>query len=243
MAIQGCPAGSGDDTVALGAGTFLLAPVGGGTEDGNNLGDLDTGPLTSLTVVGAGVGATVIDAQRSDRILDVPAGSRLTVRDLTLRNGLADPGNSGGAIRSFGALTVTRVAFEGNTAGDGVPAADFFDEDPSPPGQGGAIYSGGPATPSLLVSDATFTANTAGTGYRGTSFTNGNMERLQGGSVGGGGGAIDVAAGAADISGLTFSANAAGRGGPQREPPVGFAGNGPGGSGGARLSRTARSRS
>ncbi|HET6691046.1 MAG TPA: choice-of-anchor Q domain-containing protein [Miltoncostaeaceae bacterium] len=233
MPVQGCPAGSGEDTVALGSGTFLIAPSGGGTEDGNASGDLDTGPLTTLTVTGAGPGVTVIDAQRADRIFDVPAGSRLTLRAMTLRNGLADPGNSGGAVRNFGALAVTRVAFEGNTAGDGVPPADYADDEVSPPGQGGAISSGGTASPSLLVSDSTFTGNTAGTGYRGTSFTNGNMGRSRQGSAGGHGGAIDVAAGTADISGSTFTGNAAGRGGPQREPTTSFAGNGDGGSGGA----------
>ena len=105
-----------------------------------------------------------------------------------------------------------------NTAGEGVPPADYADEEPSPPGAGGAIYSGGTATPSLLVSDSTFTANLAGTGYRGTSFTNGNSTRTRGGSRGGTGGAIDVAAGSADISGSTFSANAAGRGGRSASP-------------------------
>lgn len=233
QAVQGCPQGAGDDTIVLGPGTFVIAPAGGGTEDGNNSGDFDTGPLTTLTVSGAGAGTTVIDAQRSDRIFDVPAGSRLTLRDMTLRNGQADPGHSGGAIRNFGALSVSRVAFEANTAGEGIPPADYVDNEPSPPGDGGAVYSGGTAAPSLLVSDATFTGNVAGTGYRGTSFTSGNMGRSRGASVGGTGGAIDVSAGSADISGTTFSANAAGRGGPQREPATAFAGNGTGGSGGA----------
>ncbi len=53
LAVQGCPAGSGDDVVQLEAKEYRLAPGGAG-EDGNDSGDLDTGPFSTLRLVGRG---------------------------------------------------------------------------------------------------------------------------------------------------------------------------------------------
>src|SRR5689334_6861016 len=61
-----CPAGQFADTIVLPAGTFTLAIAGTG-EDANASGDLDV--LSALTLVGAGAGATTIDADGKDRVL------------------------------------------------------------------------------------------------------------------------------------------------------------------------------
>ena len=53
-AVQGCPAGSGADTVALPAGAFTLSTVGY-NEDLGFAGDLDVGG-PPIRVVGAGLG-------------------------------------------------------------------------------------------------------------------------------------------------------------------------------------------
>jgi CSLREA domain-containing protein len=54
---QGCAAGSGDDVVQLEAADYRLA-AGGGGEDGNETGDLDTGPFSVVRIAGRGMNAT-----------------------------------------------------------------------------------------------------------------------------------------------------------------------------------------
>jgi len=86
MPVTGCPAGSPDgvDTLALDATTYVLALPGSG-EDGNETGDLDTGPAHAMRISGRGTAATVIDAKGVDRVFDVLATADLTLEDLTIR--------------------------------------------------------------------------------------------------------------------------------------------------------------
>ena len=86
------------DVIILGSGTFLehglMIPVG-------------------LTISGAGQGVSIMDAQGQDRhfLVDAPGGS-VTIKDMTLTNGTADPADAGGggAVRvSAGTLEVVRT--------------------------------------------------------------------------------------------------------------------------------------
>ena len=144
--LDACAPGTlGEDTVALGPGTYDLEPGASGPEDGNESGDLDTGPLNAIRVVGQGPGVTVIDGLRGDRVFDVFPNSSLALEGVTVRRGRSGAGGPGGAVRNQGTLTVVRSAFEDNAAGAG-------SEDLEQGGSGGAIWSGGPANPSVLIS-------------------------------------------------------------------------------------------
>src|SRR5471032_3161157 len=87
-----CAAGnSSSDTIIIPAGTYTLT-LAGADEDNNATGDLDIG--ASVTIQGAGMGATVIDASgvatTPDRVFDRPVtGISVTLRDLTIDNGHA----------------------------------------------------------------------------------------------------------------------------------------------------------
>jgi CSLREA domain-containing protein len=59
-------ADSGANTIVLPAGRYVLSLTGAG-EDNNLTGDLDV--RAPVTIVGAGAGASVIDANRIDRVL------------------------------------------------------------------------------------------------------------------------------------------------------------------------------
>ncbi len=204
---QGCPAGdaAGTDSILLDARDYVLSLAGSG--EGTNLtGDLDTG-VQSLRIVGRGAGITALDANRIDRAFDVVEGASLALADLTVRNGLTptgDPGEEGGGVRSQGSLSVLRVAFVANVAGDGSSGAVVGGG-----GSGGAISSrpGNSGAPSLTVSDSSFIGNRAGNGGDYTAAGSSN------GGVGGRGGALEIQAGLASISGTTFSGNSAGEGG------------------------------
>jgi CSLREA domain-containing protein len=204
---QGCPAGdaAGTDSILLDARDYVLSLAGSG-EGANLTGDLDTG-VQSLRIVGRGAGVTALDANRIDRAFDVVEGASLALADLTVRNGLTptgDPGEEGGGVRSQGSLSVLRVAFVANVAGDGSSGAIVGGG-----GSGGAISSrpGNSGVPNLTVSDSSFIGNRAGNGGDYTAAGSSN------GGVGGRGGALEIQAGLASISGTTFSGNSAGEGG------------------------------
>src|SRR3954470_12349126 len=135
-----CAAGDLADTISLPAGTFTLA-IAGADEQALS-GDLDL--LAPVTIVGSGLGATIIDGNHIDRILDVKTGVAVNLSGLTITNGKAAdsaPGgddlhggdgnglsatggdafhaDDGGGIRSFGGLVITDCAIVDNRAGSG----------------------------------------------------------------------------------------------------------------------------
>ena len=124
-----------------------------GTDDTAELGDLDITDEVSIT--GKSQAETIIDAGGTDRIFQVLTNGitlspsnpgKLTLENLTLRNGSS---GSGGAIAVTGILNVKNVAFFGNTASD----------------SGGAIYAPDSLNiNSINLSDSTFEKNTAGFG-------------------------------------------------------------------------------
>jgi CSLREA domain-containing protein len=225
-----CVAGSpGEDVIQLEAGTYALA-AGGADEDANEAGDLDTGPTSALRVVGRGTTATVI-AAAGNRAFDVFPGASLGLSDLTIRDAAAPHGGSGGAVRNKGALTVLRVAFINDAAGDGAPQTSFGGEPAEDGGGGGAIQSEG----QLQVSDALFSATRAGDGAPGGHFVNPanpNNTIDSGPRRGGSGGAILITGGSAAIANSTFVGSRAGDG-KDRPPDVSYAPGGSGGHGGA----------
>src|SRR4051794_36417755 len=120
-------ADAGDNTIALGTGSFGLTR--NGTDDTNVNGDLDvTGSTTTLTISGGGPSATTITAAGllvKDRVLHIVSGPTVTVRDLTITGGHAPDattaggsGTGGGGIFTQMALTVMDAVLTGNRAGN-----------------------------------------------------------------------------------------------------------------------------
>ena len=89
-AFHDCPAGSGADTVLLGADlpepAVLTLAIAGRDEDGALSGDLD---LDGQLIVRA-AHQTVVDGGGLDRVFEILPGARVTISGLTVRNG--DPG-------------------------------------------------------------------------------------------------------------------------------------------------------
>lgn len=211
----GCASGTaGPDTVVLAAGTYTIGLPG--YEDGNQSGDLDVGLAQDLRVLGAGPGATTIDAGGLDRVFDVPVTTVLFLEGLTLRNGRPEAGGFGGAVRNAGRLVVRRVTFADNRSGLAMPAAGGGPGETGP--GGGAISTSGGAA-ELIVQESTFEGNRSSNGGLGDT-----------GGRGGDGGAILVLGGTATVHASTFSANLAGNGGPAGG---GTAAGGQGSTGGA----------
>ncbi len=153
-----CVPGSGDDTIKLDAGHYVLS-VGPAGENLNSGGDLDID--SSLAIDGAGALKTTIDAQHIDRVIQVlGASNAVTIKGLTITGGLtasglgppdatggnakaddASDGDDGGGIFSDGPLTIEDSIITGNLAGDGGPGGNAIGGAGS--GNGGA---GGSAT-------------------------------------------------------------------------------------------------
>lgn len=116
-----CPAGTGDDTITLPAGSYNLSIVGAG-EDINGTGDLDI--QGNLTINGIGSANTIIDGGGLDRVFQVSSGVTVEISGVTIRNG--DGGNDpgGGGILNDGTVTLTNSRVSGNTvdvaAGGGI---------------------------------------------------------------------------------------------------------------------------
>jgi CSLREA domain-containing protein len=100
--------------------TLTIAPSGNpGTESD---GDLDiTG---SMSIVGGGAEATIVDGGALDGLFDIDltTGEEVTISGLTVRNGLPPSHAGGGIFARGGAVTVSKCRITGNTttgAGDG----------------------------------------------------------------------------------------------------------------------------
>ncbi|RIL04694.1 MAG: hypothetical protein DCC71_13110 [Proteobacteria bacterium] len=103
-AIQEANRNGEDDDIELLAGTYALAIPGRGEDEGAT-GDLDVGEGgRTITIRGAGVGWTVVDALALDRVFHAAPESRLEIEQLSIRGGSEptwpDPGRpaAGGAI-------------------------------------------------------------------------------------------------------------------------------------------------
>lgn len=123
--VDACPAGSGDDTITLSAGTYQLNIAGAG-ENGNATGDLDIFATASavtrtLVIQGNSAATTIVDGNQLDRVFHLIANAparedRLVLRDLTVRNGrlpAATPAGGAGLL-SWGRLELYNVIVENN---------------------------------------------------------------------------------------------------------------------------------
>lgn len=162
------------DTVNLPAGLFTLSLAGLG-EDAAATGDLDI--QAPLTIVGAGMTSTIIDAAGIDRVFEVrPGDADLTLDSLTVRGGSAVTSGSalGAGVFHWGRnLWLTRVRVTGNVANAGaglvvaygsvaiVQESMFDDNEALDAGitnpQGPAIRAEG----TLSLASSTVTGNTA----------------------------------------------------------------------------------
>ena len=160
-AIGGCPAGSGADIIVVPAGTYRLTRLGA-QEQQAVTGDLDI--LQSLTINGAGSGATILDGNGTERVLDVFTPAVVSVNDVAIQNGHPAAGRTGGAIVVLenASLTLSRSILRNNRTSDG----------PDKINDGGAIYNQGTVT---LIS-TTVTNNVAG-GNEGSGGESGTRAR------------------------------------------------------------------
>src|SRR5262245_29482810 len=158
-----------DDTVYLPPGRYQLAmPNITGQDDLGFTGDLDlTEAGRTVTVVGAGAAATVIDGGGLDRVFHVLPHVTLVLAGLDLAGGQATddgtPGAAprttaalGGAILNAGQIRVYECWFEFNRTESG----GNFD------GLGGAVYNHGTAD----LTDCLFTDNFAAGGPQGSGL-------------------------------------------------------------------------
>jgi hypothetical protein len=126
----------------------------------------------NLTLVGAGTGQSVLNGNHAVHVLDTAAGVEVTLRDLTIANGLAADAASlrrGGGIHNQGTLRLAGVAVIGSSAKD----------------YGGGIFNAVGATMTLLAGstvggDSADEANTANRG--GGIYNNGGAVTLSDGS-------------------------------------------------------------
>ena len=201
------PGAPGEDVVQLEAGEYRLSA----SSQDQFGGDLDLVGSNSVRIAGRGMGVTGIAAV-ADRVAQVDTGASLGLNDLTVRDGLAGSGGDGGAIQNRGTLTVLRVGFVNNAAGDGQPGTSFGDPSGQPGGGGGAIWSSG----QLQVASSVFQSNRAARGADARHFinpANPNNTIDAGATSGGSGGAILVSGGTAAITASTFTGSRAGGGG------------------------------
>jgi len=137
----------GGATINLNPGTYTLTiPPDGALPSAAN-GDLDI--YGELTIDGGGADKTIVDGGGIARVFAMQVASRVTLSDLTVRNGQGLPGDDGGGIWNSGNLTLETVTVSGNTTrADATLSADA---------PGGGIFN----TATLQLRNSTITGNTA----------------------------------------------------------------------------------
>jgi CSLREA domain-containing protein len=149
LAIGGCPAGSGADTITVPPGTYVLgisniAPVT--DEQNTGTGDLDI--QADVTIVGSGARSTIVDGNGGaigDRVFDIRGPvPNVSFVDITIRGGNEPSGAAGGGgVLNEGKATFTSTVISGNATGSG----------------GGGVSNGTGATSTFV--DSTVTGNVA----------------------------------------------------------------------------------
>lgn len=217
-----CPAGNGNDTIVLPAGTYTLTRSGS-REDQGETGDLDL--RATVTIRGDGPKQTIIRADNlGDRVLHLHEGAQVTIQGISITDGRAPAGSDGadgadggGVYNDRGSLTCINCVIRNHFAGDGGYGAAQAGYG----GRGGGVYN---LRGSLTLVNTLVSNNHAGAGgpSRGT------------GGTGGSGGGIANNAGTVTIINSTISENAAGHGGCHAD---GCRTGGDGGSGGGILNK------
>jgi hypothetical protein len=190
--VGGCLAGSsGADTLVLPAGGIItLTSVDNSTFGATGL------PVVASTITIAGQGGTIERGVGSPnfRLLAVDGlAGNLTVRDLTLRGGVAD-GGSGGGVYNQGSLTLTNSTLSANAATS----------------DGGGLFNSG----TLTLTNSTLSGNVAGSNGGGV-LNNGTLtmtnSTLSSNTSAYGGGVYNRSA--LTLANSTLSGNSAGSGG------------------------------
>ncbi|HSQ55554.1 MAG TPA: choice-of-anchor Q domain-containing protein [Gemmata sp.] len=154
----------GADTIVLPAGVFRIT-LDGVNENANATGDFDV--TDAVLIRGAGAGATIIDAQRKDRLFDVVGAFTAKFEDVTLRHG-AGP-NNGAAVQAVNAnvkliscvLSDNEALVGGgiNAEGGNVTVVDSIIARNEAQGDGGGIRVG---TGTLTMSGSSVRRNVSG---------------------------------------------------------------------------------
>ncbi|MBI1297274.1 hypothetical protein GC175_20175 [bacterium] len=154
-----CPAGVGADTIELTENvTYTLAAVNISTTLGANGLPVITDVIT-INGNGATIARSSVDGTPDFRFFFVDSGADLTLRNLTLINGAAGSDHFGGAISSFGALTLEQTHIVSNTAGEG---------------GGGLLLGAGP----VVIVDSVVSGNRAGEAGGGLQVQEGTVELI-----------------------------------------------------------------
>src|SRR5262245_13303944 len=146
---------AGPDTIVVPAGVYKMTiPAGPGPV--NDTGAFDI--LDSVTLQGAGAGATIIDAQHVDRVFAVTGTAAspiaVTFRGVTVRGGLVT-GDGGGIVVGYADLTLRGCVVTGNTTS----------------GKGAGISNAlNPGTGDLTLIGSTVSRNVAGDAGGGISW-------------------------------------------------------------------------
>ncbi|NTW97019.1 MAG: hypothetical protein HGB28_00500, partial [Oscillochloris sp.] len=194
-AISRANASAGSDTISLGAScVYTLGAVNNSTGGPNGL-PVITGDLTI-----EGNGATITRGATAPAFRILKNASTLTLRNLTLANGLASGGN-GGAIYNTGSLTLVSSTVIGSSARG---AGGSSNKGGSGGGQGGAIYNTG-----TLVLNASTLANNRALGGNGVSRSHADSGGGGGGGAGIGGAIYSAGASSVTIINRTLSGNQA----------------------------------
>ncbi|QDU07870.1 choice-of-anchor Q domain-containing protein [Gimesia aquarii] len=189
-AINEANARSGADTILLGAGVYTLSLFGQG-EDNGLWGDLDI--TDDLTIIGAGSGRTIIDADFLDRIFHILTGINVSIRGVTLVNGDVTRVEDGGAILNYGNLTLEDVEIRNSLAN-----------------RGGALFNNGVVT----ITESEFIQNTAIAGGGAIFNTNGGtvtltMSNISNNNAENGGAIYNTLTGTLEIIDTTLDSNTA----------------------------------
>jgi uncharacterized repeat protein (TIGR01451 family) len=135
-----CSAGTGADTITFSVnGTTLLSST------------LTISDIDGLTIDSLGR-SVILSGNYAVRVLLVTPGAALTLKNLTVANGYADP-QGGGVYNQYGRLTVLNSTFVGNTAtrtGGGI--ANYSNTSLANPGG------------NLMVANSTFSGNSSNIG-------------------------------------------------------------------------------
>ena len=189
------------DIINISAGTFTLT-LGGILEDLAATGDLDI--TDDVSIVGAGVGLTVIDGNGIDRVLHVLSGS-VTISDVTIQGGDSGVRSGGGLRVSSGTVSVSNVEFTGNNAGNNAGATR----------NGGGIWNDGVISlTDVVIDNNTSSSGGGGLFNSGTAVLSGVTISNNNAIAGNGGGIENIGGGDLTATNVTISGNQAGnRGG------------------------------
>ena len=210
-AIQASNENGGSNTINVAAGTYNLSNTSstgahsacpsGDDESTYDLKVNDCNNSTAVTVIGAGVGVTVINnslGSSGARLFTLYTNGTLDLQKMTVENG--DGGTSGsdncgcgGAVYSDGHLSAENTTFTGN--------ASESDED------GGAIFASDTSGSTLTLTGDVFQANMAPSAASGGAVENETMNDatvsfclFQANSAGDSGGGLDHGSGAAKLT-------------------------------------------